>query len=61
MRLRISVPASIEAFVRDRVPGARRIELCHDSRRVVIREGWTAIDAGCVPAPGDRVERLDGS
>lgn len=60
MRLRISVPASIEAFVRDRVPGARRIELCHDSRRVVIREGWTAIDAGCVPAPGDRVVRLDG-
>jgi hypothetical protein len=59
MRLRISVPASIEAFVHRRLPEARRIELCHDSRHVVVREGWTSIEPGCVPAPGDRVMRLD--
>jgi hypothetical protein len=58
MRFRTSLPASIEAFVRERVPGAEHIELCHDSRQVVIRRGWTPIADGCVPAPGDRVIAL---
>jgi hypothetical protein len=59
MRFRVSLPASIETFVRAREPGARRIELCHDSRRIVVREGWQPVDAGCVPAEGDRVIALD--
>jgi hypothetical protein len=54
-RVRTSLPSSIEAFVRERVPLAERIELCHDSRRVVVRRGWTPIASGCHPAPGDRV------
>jgi hypothetical protein len=59
MRFRTSLPASIEAFVRERVPGAARIELCHDGEQVVIRRGWTPIADGCVPAAGDRVIALD--
>jgi len=43
------------------VPGAERIELCHDSRQVVIRRGWTPIGDGCVPAEGDRVISLDSA
>ena len=40
------------------MPQARRIELCHDARRVVIREGWRPIQEGCHPEDGDRVIRL---
>ncbi len=59
-RFRVSMPQSIEAFARARVPGARRLEFCHANRRVVVREGWTPIADGCVPGPGDRVVDLDG-
>jgi hypothetical protein len=59
-RFRVSMPQSIEAFARARVPGARRVEFCHANRRVVVREGWTPIADGCVPQPGDRVVDLDG-
>jgi hypothetical protein len=59
MRFRTSLPAAIENFVRARLPAAERIELCHDSTRVVIRRGWTPIDDGCVPAAGDGVVALD--
>lgn len=58
LRFRISMPASIEAFVRERAPGARRVELCHDGQRVVVRHGWVPIEDGCVPREGDRVMAL---
>lgn len=58
-RLRTSLPLSIEAFVRDHVPGAQRIELCHDERRVVIHRGWQPLPAGCLAGPDDRVIALD--
>jgi hypothetical protein len=54
-RFRVSMPASIEAFVQAMVPGARRIEFCHNSRQIVVREGWTSITEGCQAAEGDRV------
>jgi hypothetical protein len=57
-RLAVSMPASLEAFVRTRVPGAERIELCHDSRRVVLRRGWEPLAEGCQPGPGDTVRPL---
>jgi hypothetical protein len=60
MRFRTSVPTAIEAFVRTRAPGAQRIELCHDSQRVVVHHGWTPIAAGCEPGADDRVVALDG-
>jgi hypothetical protein len=53
------MPASIEGFVRDRLPGAEHIELCHDERRIVIRRGWEPIAEGCKPNAGDRVVALD--
>ncbi|MES2957628.1 MAG: DUF2145 domain-containing protein [Pseudomonadota bacterium] len=59
LRFRTSMPASIEAFVREQVPGAERIELCHDERQVVVRRGWEPIADGCRPAAGDRVVALD--
>jgi hypothetical protein len=55
---RVSMPDSIEAFVRQRLPGATRIELCHDSRQVVLRRGWGRIAAGCRPGEGDTVMPL---
>jgi hypothetical protein len=59
LRVRLSLPAAIEGFVREQAPGAQRVELCHDNRQVVVRRGWTPIADGCVPGPGDRVVPLD--
>jgi hypothetical protein len=54
-RFDVSMPASIEGFVRQQVPGVQRVELCHDTRRMVVRHGWAPIADGCEPAAGDRV------
>ena len=59
MMLRVSLPSTIEAFVRARLSGSERIELCHDGRQVVVRRGWTPIAPGCKPGDGDRVVLLD--
>jgi hypothetical protein len=56
---RVSMPASIEAFVQAGVPGALRLEFCHDGRQVVVRRGWAPIADGCRPSAGDRVIALD--
>ncbi|WP_240668259.1 MULTISPECIES: DUF2145 domain-containing protein [Piscinibacter] len=59
MALRISLPESLEAFVRARVPGTRHIEICHDGTRVVVRHDGAPIAAGCVEAAGDTLHALD--
>jgi hypothetical protein len=59
LSLRVSVPASIEAFVHRRSPLARRVELCHDTRRIVVHRGWEPIGADCTPSSGDEVIPLD--
>jgi hypothetical protein len=59
LALRVSVPASIEDFVRRRAPQARRVELCHDTRHIVVHRGWDAMGPGCEPGPGDQVISLD--
>ena len=59
LRLRTSLPSSIEAFVRERLPGARRIELCHDERQAVVHAGWEPVGEGCRARAGDRVIALD--
>ena len=59
LRVRTSLPAAIEVFVHERLPGARRIEMCHDGRKAVIRHGWEPLAEGCRPQPGDRVVDLD--
>ena len=59
LRIRTSLPAALEVFVRERALEARRIEMCHDGPRAVIRIGWTPIAQGCRPQAGDRVVDLD--
>ncbi len=56
---RISMPASIEAFVHDTVPGATRMEFCHTDQQIVVRRGWEPIAEGCVAGPADTVMPLD--
>ena len=56
---RVSMPGSIESFVRETVPGATRIEFCHADRRVVVRRGWQQIAEGCKPEETDAVVLLD--
>jgi hypothetical protein len=58
-RLKVSMPASIEAFVRSRAPQAARIEFCHDDRQILVRHGWEPLDGRCEPRPGDRVVPFD--
>ena len=55
----VSMPASIEAFVRATVPQAERIEFCHTDRYAVVRRGWEPIAAGCRPEGQDTVIGLD--
>jgi len=55
LALQVSVPASIEAFVRQRAPQTRRVEICHDEGRIVMRRGWEPIGAACEPGPEDEV------
>jgi hypothetical protein len=56
---RISMPASIEAFVQASVPGASRIEFCRAGTRVVIHRGWDAIGDHCEPGERDTVVKLE--
>jgi hypothetical protein len=58
LALQVSVPASIEAFVQQRAPQTRRVQLCHDDARIVVRRGWEPLGAACEPAPGDEVISL---
>jgi hypothetical protein len=59
MLLQVSLPSTVEGFVRARLPDSERVELCHDGRQVVVRRGWTPIAEGCKPEEGDRVVPLD--
>jgi hypothetical protein len=59
LRLRVSMPATIENFVRQREPTAQRIELCQTEGRIVIRRGWRALPADCSAEAGDEVLALD--
>jgi hypothetical protein len=58
MKLQISLPSSVETFVRHRFPASERVELCHDDQQIVIRHGWEQIADGCKPTEGDRVVSL---
>lgn len=57
---RVSLPDSIEAFVRARLPEARRVEVCHTEQQIVVHTGWTPLPASCEAGPGDRVIPLAG-
>jgi hypothetical protein len=59
LRYQVTMPASIEGFVQAKLPGAQRLEFCHNEQHIVIRRGWTPVAEGCVPSPEDRVIALD--
>jgi len=58
LSLQVSLPTSIEAFVRQRLPQTRRVEICHDAGRIVVRRGWKPLGAACEPGPDDEVVSL---
>ncbi|GAB2845565.1 hypothetical protein GCM10027277_12120 [Pseudoduganella ginsengisoli] len=59
LRLRVSLPASLETFMRQRVPGSDRVEICHNDKQIVVHHGWEPMAEGCQAGPGDRVVKLD--
>lgn len=55
-RYRVSMPASIEAFVQTALPGAQRIEFCHNAAHMLVRRGWgPALDPDCKAQAPDEV------
>ena len=44
---RVSMPESIEAFVRARHPEAQRVEICYTENTVRIHRGWETTRDGC--------------
>lgn len=60
LRVRTSLPTTIETFVQERLPDATRIEMCHDGAKAIIRHGWKTLEEGCRAQSGDRVIDLDG-
>ncbi len=57
--MRVSMPTSIEAFVRRRLPQTQRLEFCFNASHVVIHRGWQQLADGCRPGPDDTVISLD--
>ena len=57
-QLRVSMPASIAAFVQRQAPATRRIEFCHNQQHIVVRHGGAPIAEGCRPGPEDTVVAL---
>jgi hypothetical protein len=51
----VSMPASLEAFVRQREPSATRVEICHTPQHIVLRRSWAPLNDACVPEPGDEL------
>lgn len=58
LQLQVSLPATLEAFVRQQHPSSQRVELCHDSQHVVVRRGWEPVADGCQPTASDSVVPL---
>ncbi len=60
-QFQVSMPQSLEAFVRQRHPEATRIEVCYTATQVVVHRGWKPIADGCVAAQGDTVIALSAA
>jgi hypothetical protein len=52
-RYRVSMPASIEAFLKQRYVQSARTEVCYTKEHVLIRRHGEDLDADCTPAIGD--------
>ena len=57
-QFKVSMPASIEAFVHGRLPEATRVELCYTPQHIVVHRGWEPIAPGCKPGANDTVTAL---
>lgn len=57
-KVSLSMPDSVEDFVRQQAPAATRLEICLKGTTVVIRKGWRRLDANCVAEPADQVMQL---
>ena len=55
MRLKVSLPSTIETFVRQRLPESTRLELGHTDKQIVVHRGWTPVGDGCQAGVGDKV------
>jgi hypothetical protein len=58
-RYQVSLPDSIEHFVRQRVPGSRRVQMCLHGSQLVTHRGWDDIPDGCIARDGDTVVELE--
>ena len=56
---RVSMPSSLENFVRHRAPAARRMEFCHTTTHIVVRRGWQPLGDSCQAEPADTLIALD--
>jgi hypothetical protein len=56
---RVSMPASLEGFIRQLLPQSERMEFCHNDRHIVVHRGWSPLAPGCVPGEGDTVIALN--
>jgi hypothetical protein len=54
-QVRTTLPAALESWLLTRHPSARRVELCHTTTQVVVRENGAPLNEACVAEPGDRV------
>ncbi len=59
MTLQVSLPTSIETFLHQRLPDSERVEICHDTKQIVVHHGWSTIADGCQAVDGDRIVPLD--
>jgi hypothetical protein len=58
LRLQVSLPTSLETFVRQRLPASERVEICHDDKQIVVHRGWSPMAEGCRATGDDRVIAL---
>jgi hypothetical protein len=59
LKLKTSLPTTIESFVRERLPHSERIEVCYNAQQIVIHRGWKPIADGCRPSADDSVVLFD--
>lgn len=58
LALQVNVPDAIERFVRRQLPQARHVELCHDTRQIVVRRDGPPLGAECRANPSDEIITL---
>jgi hypothetical protein len=53
-RYQVSMPSSIEAFIRFKFPQSERLEFCHNEQHIVIHRGWEPMKDGCVASESNK-------